>query len=279
MFDIHALLNRLETQERELLTRKFIAPCTRGGRVRTQIDGLVCIFRPQPRDFSGWGMFQPADTKTAKLLETASLNRIEEYLQQFPAFRFLLVRSLQHQTWLAFPANLSDMQQRLGRAKPVPVHLVSEGIPFEPIVARWDGRAFWFEGCDRRADPLPSEALRQALRESLLPEDLTFGGLVPEMRTAYDLAIQGRGEFSPAAKDERRLQQALKIGGGNLESFRDRDDFWQVEWTTPNGERQTSAIAKSDLTVMSAGICLDERDRDFDLQSLVGVVEQQEDWN
>lgn len=40
--------------------------------------------------------------------------------------------------------------------------------------------------------------------------------------------------------------------------------------------RHTSAIAKADLTVVSSGICLSGRDRDFDLQSLVGVIEHQE---
>jgi hypothetical protein len=38
----------------------------------------------------------------------------------------------------------------------------------------------------------------------------------------------------------------------------------------------TSAIAKTDLTVVSSGICLSGRVRDFDLQSLVGVMEQQD---
>jgi len=280
MIDIHALLSQLETQEQELFARQFLAPCVRGGRVRAQLSGWVHTFRPQPRDFQGWGIFQPSDAKTANLIETASLQQIDEYLQQFQAFRFWLVRSLQKQTWLAFPANLGDMQQRLGWAKPVPVHLVGDGVTFEPAIARHDGRSFWFESSDRRADPLLSEALRQAFRERLSPKDLQFKGITPEMRAAYELAIQKLEEFSPTSNDERRLQAALKMGGGELKNFQDRNNFWVVEWTTTDGEQHTSAISKADLTVMSAGICLDDRDRDFDLQSLVGVVElQDEDWD
>jgi hypothetical protein len=50
-----------------------------------------------------------------------------------------------------------------------------------------------------------------------------------------------------------------------------------VEWTTSEGLRHTSAVTKTDLTVVSSGICLSGRDRDFDLLSLVGVVEGS-DW-
>ena len=68
------------------------------------------------------------------------------------------------------------------------------------------------------------------------------------------------------------------MGGGELRDFRDRGDFWQVEWTTRNGEHHTSAISKGDLTVISSGICLSGYDRDFDLQSLVGVIESRDNW-
>lgn len=93
------------------------------------------------------------------------------------------------------------------------------------------------------------------------------------MRTVYELAIQNLKDFDPKIVDERRLQRALKMGGGELRGFCDRDDYWLVEWTSQNGERHSSAIAKNDLTVMSAGICLSGEDSNFDLQSLVGVVE------
>ncbi|WP_366039864.1 hypothetical protein [Microcoleus sp. PH2017_05_CCC_O_A] len=58
-----------------------------------------------------------------------------------------------------------------------------------------------------------------------------------------------------------------------MRDFSDRADYWLVEWTSASGEHHSSAIAKNDLTVMSSGICLSGLDKDFDLQSLVGVVE------
>ena len=41
----------------------------------------------------------------------------------------------------------------------------------------------------------------------------------------------------------------------------------------------SSAIYKGDLTVISSGICLSRGDRNFDLQSLVGVIEVRENWD
>ncbi|MBE9010595.1 hypothetical protein IQ250_10290, partial [Pseudanabaenaceae cyanobacterium LEGE 13415] len=105
-------------------------------------------------------------------------------------------------------------------------------------------------------------------------EALKFKGMTPEQRSLYELVAQ-RTEGFPEP-DEKRLQQALKLGGGELQQFHDRGNYWTVDWTTADGTGHTSAITKDDLTVVSSGICLSGRDRDFDLQSLVGVIEQQE---
>jgi hypothetical protein len=278
MPDVHRLLSQLTAQEEQLRSTQFLAPCVRGGRVRTRVAGLVYTFRPKPRDFEGWAIFQPVSADTAVVTEEAGLPLVAEYLKRLPSLRLRLAHALKRQSWLAYPVNESDARQRCGEARPVAVHLVTEGAPFEVIVARWDGGAWWFEEADRRADPQDAERLRKVMRAVTPPEQVRFKGITPEMRSAYDLAAQQAQEFQALMqprRDEARLREALRLGGGALREFHDRGDFWLVEWTTREGERHTSAIAKRELTVVSAGICLSGRDRDFDLQSLVGVIERQ----
>jgi TolA-binding protein len=100
-----------------------------------------------------------------------------------------------------------------------------------------------------------------------------------ERRVQERQSQRGRRQRGSAQGDEGRLRDALHMGGGELREFRDRGEFWQVEWMTRNGDRHTSAISKGDLTVISSGICLSGYDRNFDLQSLVGVIEARDNWD
>ncbi len=277
MTDIRNLLNKLAAQEAELNKIQFLAPCVGSGRVKTRVSGMVYTFETQPKKFEGWGIFQPINDKIAKFIEEPSLPELEEYLQLLKPLRLLLAYQLQGKTWLAYPMNESDSKQRFGFAKPVAVHLVTDGAMFEQIIARFDGASWWFEDVDRRADPLAAEELREAFKNIIPPNKVRFKGITPEMKTTYDLVAGAKEEFMKQMqqqRDEKRLREALAMGGGELQNFRDRSGYWQVEWVTGDGERHTSAIDKNDLTVVSAGICLSEGDRHFDLQSLVGVVEQ-----
>lgn len=274
--NIHNLLNQIAAEESQLTETQFLAPCVKGGKVRTRVAGMVYTFQPKPINFEGWGIFQAVDEKIAKMVEEPILPQIEEYLQLMKPLRMLLAYQLKGQTWLAYPVNESDAKQRIGMAKPVPVHLVTDGGSFEPIIARFDGNSWWFEDGDRRADPLPSEELRAALKKVTPPKELRFKGMTPEMATVYDLVARQKQGFMKQMqrqRDEKKLKSALEMGGGELLNFRDRSTYWQIEWVTGDSQRHTSAIDKNELTVVSAGICLSGLDRNFDLQSLVGVVE------
>ena len=122
-----------------------------------------------------------------------------------------------------------------------------------------------------------ADELRASATHGLLPGALRVEGLTPEDRAAYALFMEPSGLLG-SRREERRLRLALERGGGRLHAYHDRGDFWLVEWRTDDGELHSSAIRKGDLTVIGAGICLSDRDRDFDLQSLVGVVRDRPDW-
>jgi hypothetical protein len=276
MTNIYNLLNQIAQDELQLQSTRFLAPCVKGGRVRTRVAGMVYTFTPAPRSFEGWGIFQPLNAKIAKLIKEADLPQIVVYLQHLPPIRLWLADRLHHQTWLAFPVNAAEMHQRFQVVRPVQVHLVTEGHRFGRILARWSGGTGWFEDIDRRADPMISEQLQKALKIFTPVEELQFKGITPEIRSLYELVMQRTEGFPQPRRDEQRLRQALRMGGGQLVQFQDRGDYWTVDWTTVDQTHHTSAIAKDDLTVVSSGICLSGRDQDFDLQSLVGVMEGQE---
>jgi hypothetical protein len=276
MTNIRNLLNRIASSEAQLQSAQFLAPCLKGGKVRARVSGMVYTFTPKPQTFEGWGIFQAIDPQTATVIEDADLPQISAYLQHFQTLRLRLAYCLQNQTWLAYPVNEADMRQRFKVVRPVLVHLVTEGISFEQILAQWNGSSCWSEQIDRRADPEIAETLQAALKQIIPVEELQMKGITPEMRSLYALIADRTEGFAQPHRDEKLLRKALKLGGGDLRQFQDRGDYWTVDWMTADGTRHTSAIAKDDLTVVSSGICLSGRDRDFDLQSLVGVIEHQE---
>lgn len=307
MADINKLINQFAAEEEQIGDREFLAPCVGGGKVRTSIGNIIYTFEARPTDFEGWGIFLPIDRQVAEIFDEPNLPQIAEYLKLLKPLRLRLLYALRGQTWLAYPVNESDMKQRFGTVKPITVHLVDDGGQLECILARVDGTICWFEECDRRADPQMDEQLREGLHQETPPEDLRFAGMTPEMQTAYNLAWQRtaagqrqmqhrqqvqatrenrrtsrqrprdrRRDRNPTryieGNEEIRLREALQQGGGQLQNYRDRGDYWQVEWQTADGHLHSSAIDKNDLTVVSSGVCLSGRDRDFDLQSLVGVM-------
>jgi hypothetical protein len=281
---INNLIKAMAREEEALLRTELLAPCVRGGELRARVNNLIYTFKPLPEDFEGWGIFLPMNNAEAELLEEAGLFQIAEYLQLLKPLRVRLAFQLWGASWLAYPANESDAMQKTGAVAPTIVHLVTEGAKFEQIIARTDGSTYFFEEVDRRADPQVARTLLEAFNENRRIEDLKFENLTPEMRVAYELALSprlpqkrrrkalGQTAVEPLS-DDARLAEALRLGGGVLENFTDRGEFWTVEWTAPSGDRHTSAISKTDLTVISSGICLSGRDRDFDLQSLVGVID------
>jgi hypothetical protein len=296
---IHDLLDKMESAEDAFLQTEFLAPVLPGGRVRVRIAGLVCTLRvagsPQP----GWAILRPLSMDRARVVGQPGLRQVRDYLALFPAVRLLLVGRA-GQPWLAIPAHQSD--SRFQFDGPVRVYLVTGTQLFQRIIARFDGSQFWFEEVDRRRSSAIAAYLREALDEGTRPEELRRPTLTAEEREAYRLAQAAveallRQEEEPPAVEAgtpsepgpaqrmaraqaraiarpggaRRLTDALAHAGAELISYINRADAYVVTYDV-DGHQHVSTVHKDDLTVLSAGICLSDRDEDFDLQSLVSVL-------
>jgi hypothetical protein len=279
--NITNLLENIISAEESAREHLFLAPCVSGGKVCLRIDQLIHTVQPGSTDFEGWGIFRYVKGERAELAEEAFLFQVDGWMQLFPKTRLYLVEHLSGKTWLAVPFNGDDAIRRFGRAGAVPVHLVEDASPMEVVTARWDGSMMWFETLDRACDPQQAHRLRAALEAHCKPDHLRISGLTPEARAAYKLAFESRRERllrEQLATAEGRLRLALERAGGSLVNANDRGAHWIVHWRTSFGENFRSVIDKRDLTVISAGICLDGQDRRLDLQSLVGVTERRPEW-
>ena len=104
------------------------------------------------------------------------------------------------------------------------------------------------------------------------PEQIRRRGLTAEQRAAYAVAHALRME-AERDRTEERLRAALAHAGGALAGYLERQDGYRVEFQI-EGQRHVSLVAKDDLSIQLAGICLSGEDRHFDLQSLVGVLRE-----
>ncbi|MEM7794172.1 MAG: hypothetical protein AAF579_06915 [Cyanobacteria bacterium P01_C01_bin.118] len=229
MVNIQQLLTHFIDTGQELCQSDFLAPCVRQRCLSTCINGVTHTLNLKGWPFEGWGLFRPVSFEAATLVKEAGLADVNQYLQRLPALQLYLVGRLQHRSWLAYPMNASDARQRLGIVQPMVVHLVTDGEVFDPVIARWDGHAFWFDRLDRQADM--TSQLRQSMAQGIRSDRLCIKGLSAAGQTAYSLACQ-QADCSPGKRDN-----------------------WSVHWTTTDGEDHTTTITKEDLTVSGTGIC------------------------
>jgi hypothetical protein len=262
-------LARLAAAEDRFLSCEFLAPVVSGGRVQVRIAGVVCTLRVRPADFAGCGVFRPASHSEAELVRPAKLAEQRRYLELFPLVRLILAGRHESQ-WLAVPAHRADSRFRIEGA--VPVRLVEDGQLFEVIETRFDGAQFWYAGSDPRWDPAAGRYLRHELGRLTPPDRLQRSGLTAEERATYTLSYEA-SEEARRDREEQRLRGALAHAGAKLKGYVERHDSYTVTYEV-DGQRHVSAVAKKDLSVQVAGICLSGEDRHFDLQSLVGVIRE-----
>lgn len=278
---IHDILNRLESAEREFIGVEILAPIVDARGVMVRIAGVVCEIKrveQLPPDFRGWAILRASSISTAEFVREESLAESARYRALFPAMRLIVVERA-GDAWYALAAQRGDTRIRI--ESPVRVELCQEGLErFETIVARFDGRWFWYEQREVSRNPALAAYLREqfnARTEHSLPppaDVLRAKGLSREEREAYDFLRAG---LVRAQQDrvEARLRTALEHADAELQSYLERQDAYVVHYQV-DGQTHVSTVRRDDLTVLTAGICLSGQDARFDLTSLVGVVREGE---
>lgn len=275
--NIYSLIKHLAQREQQITQARFLAPWVEGRQIGLRLEGLLYLLRPLPKTEPGWSYFQPINAKQAVRVAAATLADVASYLRRCVAHPLHLALRLKQQTWLAMPQDARRTEHLTGVQGPVLVHLVERSQRFDTIMGRFDGASWWYEARDRRSDPWLAERLRSTHEQRIPAEQVRIRGLTPALRMAYSL-VHERHQHTQTQRDTQRLQQALAVAGGTLAAQHDRGDHWLVTWRTPDGERHTSAVSKDQLTILSAGICLSDQDKHFDLQSLVSVMQQRPNW-
>ena len=266
------LFDKLAGEEDKFFTSQFLSPVVKGQPIRVRIAGITVNLSVE-NNFEGWGVFKALSYKVARFIRSPNMAERQTYLNLFPVLRLILCRK-QNDQWFGIPANQADT--RFCVAGLVPVQLVEESQLFDVIKTRFDGATCWFDSADQGRSSKSAVYLRESLSILLEPDKLALSGLTQEEKDAYLMAYGPALEADIESKKDRqeeRIKLALFKAGASYRSYIERGNTFTVEYIV-NGERHRSVVNKDTLSVESAGICLSGGDRNFDLQSLVGVIKE-----
>jgi hypothetical protein len=259
------LIDGFAREEDAFLKTEFIAPVGPGGVVRVRIAGMVCELTVAATE-ARLAVLRPRSHREAEVVRAATKAEARKYLEIFPRARLVAAHKY-GDTWMGLPASAPEKGAEIEGL--VPIAFASTVQLFDTVVVRFDGSLFLFEATDR--GPVATY-LRGALAKSTPVDALDRKGLTEPERRAYAWQLKVQIELAKSA-EERRLEQALELGGANLVRYAQRHGTFEVTYRV-DGTTYTSIVSTRDLTVVSSGVCLSGRDRDFDLTSLVSVMKE-----
>jgi hypothetical protein len=256
--------------EEALIGDEFISPVFRNIVVVTQIKGLVHKLSI-PKTKPGWYRIRPKNIGEAEIAGEADLMQIEMYLKRFPKVRIILIQK-QDGYYIGIP--LKNNSQGLDYRNTIPVYLADDNTaPFETIICGFDGMNLWFKDMDPSSDLIKSEYLRDQFKEGMEPEKIRYKGLSIEEKIAYSLRFNLDKNHREVLK-QRNLKQDVEFAGGTFVKHEERQDHYSVTYKI-DGQEYTSYISKDPThQVLTAGICLEGGDKNFDLTSLITVIRE-----
>lgn len=268
------LFDKLLLEENNFYNSVFFSPVLSGKDIRIKISNIVMHLKVvRPKNFEGWGVFQPLNAREARLVRKPTLKEKQEYFKLFPNLR-LIICSRNNNIWQGIPAHQADTRFKITGI--VPIHLAEETQLFDTVIVRFDGNICWFEQIDPKSNLKVSLYLRESLRNLVDPKQISIPGITQEEKDAYSIAYYPAYESSEEFKknrEENKIKTALERAGASYLGHIERDYTYTIEYSI-DGDNFRSVVRKENLKVESAGICLSGGDKNFDLQSLIGVIRE-----
>ncbi len=189
--------------------------------------------------------------------------------------------------WLAYPRDdwWVHATSKEDNRKLTHIYNVTNGAAFDQCLVRavsGKGREVIhiFEEVDRQADPERSEYLTEALAAGLDDPGYSFHSPA-EQKAYFTLRERQRREGIAQSQLEQlteRIRQALTLAGARLGRVEiitkletaNTDPLYRVTWE--RGKQRYVVQIDSTLTILDSGFCLSDRDKDFDVATIVDVV-------
>lgn len=267
---VSKLLDRFAAAEQNFLNQEFLAPVVPGSTVRVRIDGVVMQLEVVPNDFQGFAVFCPMTLRSAVFVRDATLAERTRYLSLMNQRTMILCDRVASR-WLSLPAH-----EAAGEPSAAQIRLAENVNLFDTVRVGFDGTNYWFDRIDNRSDSAMAAWLRSSMASEVKPVDLKRKGLTSQQRAAYTLNYFARKELNEKLRRdevESQIRAALGHAGAQFVQYVEHRDGFRVTYNVA-GQQHVSSVNKKDLTVQSAGICLNGEDRKFDLASLVGVLRE-----
>jgi len=310
---IQKLIDSMADSEDALYGSTFVCPIFDSDRIATRVSGLYHFFTI-PKVSPGWYRVKALNSKKAEIVGECEPHEKESYSRLFPKVRMIPVLK-EGLLFKAIP--IGNNSTILGLNTVHTIYFADDFVrEFDLIVCRTDGSHVWYEEPDFGLDPEIPEYLRKSLEERVHQEALTYRGLNKDckrsyaLRVAMDESIQAEiAERARKARElelERRREEAARAqegtrrelvrkeqdrlksiegtlegdvahAGGEYLAHEEKSDHYRIRYIV-EGVEYISYIAKTPgHQVLSAGICLDGEDQQFDLKSLITVIREGQD--
>jgi len=241
----------------------FVAPIPDLERVRlfTLQDDIPYWF--DVRNRQGWWRVIPTDNRQAKLDRLTYPYEYIPYMEQLPRFYVFALYPLSRWTWLCVPANSADAAQRgWPNGEPRPLHLTRWLGQGGIVIARQMGDVMLFDNVTHRKKGWPWADINSAIE------------LIDTRKLAFKRQLEEERRKERLATVEGQMEYMLGLSGAKLNNWAAMESGYRVTWS--HAGRTHEMVLNRNMTVRSAGVCLDGTDQTHDLASIVQVMLERE---